>query len=340
MTVGAWMRRRAAAQSHNGANPIPCGGRRGRGRFSALAPRRLNRYWFSMRRAVIDIGTNTVKLLVADVHAGQVAPVLAKDQTTRLGEGVAATGRLKPTAIARTVAAIVDYVEAARALGVTQLTAFTTSAAREAGNRQEFLAVVRQQCGLAVAVLSGEREAELIFRGVTSDPAWATRPLLVLDIGGGSAEFIQGAAGQIARWQSLPLGAVRLTEQFRDRPFAELAEHLRTMLCAALAGYDLSGRQFVATGGATTTLGRVATGQADHADLTFAEVSGLVAGLNALPLADRQQVPGLPPERADIIVAGGAVVLFAMEALGALDLTVSTRNLRYGAVLSDDEPLD
>jgi len=286
-----------------------------------------------MRRAVIDIGTNTVKLLVADVRDGQVFTVVAKDQTTRLGEGVDATRQLKPTAIARTVAAIVDYVADARELGAS-LTAFTTSAARDAGNQQEFLEAVRRQCGLEVKVLSGQREAEFIFRGVISDPAWATKPLLVLDIGGGSAEFIQGAAGKIERWQSLPLGAVRLTEQFRDRTFAELAEHLRTTLRAALAGYDLTGRQFIATGGATTTLGRVATGKADHADLTFEEVSGLVAHLNAMPLAERRQVPGLPPDRADIIVAGGAVLMFAMEALGATILTVSTRNLRYGALLS------
>ena len=286
-----------------------------------------------MRRAVIDIGTNTVKLLVADVRDGQVFTVAAKDQTTRLGEGVDATRQLKPTAIARTVAAIVNYVAEARELKAS-LAAFTTSAARDAGNQQEFLEAVRRQCDLEVEVLSGQREAEFIFRGVTSDPAWSTSRLLVLDIGGGSAEFIQGVAGKIERWQSLPLGAVRVTEQFRDRTFAELAEHLRTTLCTALAGYDLTGRQFIATGGATTTLGRMVTGKADHADLTFEEVSGWVAQFNAMPLAERRQVPGLPPDRADIIVAGGAVLMFAMEALGATILTVSTRNLRYGALLS------
>ena len=312
-----------------------------------------------MRRAVIDIGTNTVKLLVADVRDGQVFPVVSKDQATRLGEGVDATRQLSPTAIARTVAAIVGYVADAHELEVTGLTAFTTSAARDAGNQQEFLEAVRQQCGLEVEVLTGQCEAELIFRGVTSDPAWSTNRLLVLDIGGGSAEVIQGKAGSVEKWASLPLGAVRLTEQFRERTFAELAEHLRTTLRAALAGYDMMGRQFIATGGATTTLGRIfAVGRVssrggldmfltpaevsgpttspavDHDNLTFEEVSGLVAHLNAMPLVERRQVPGLPPDRADIIVAGGAVLMFAMEALGATVLTVSTRNLRYGALLS------
>ena len=287
-----------------------------------------------MRHAVIDIGTNTVKLLVAEIRDGQVVPVVSKDQTTRLGEGVDATRRLNPAAIARTVAAITSYVADVHELEATNLIAFTTSAARDAVNQQDFLDAVRQQCGLEVEVLTGEREAELIFRGVSSDSVWAQHRLLVLDIGGGSAEFIQGTSGKIERWQCLPLGAVRLTEQFRDRSFAELVEYLRMTLWSALADYEVKGRQFIATGGATTTLGRIATGEADHAGLTFAEVSSLVARLNALPLAERRKIPGLPPDRADIIVAGGAVLMFAMEMLGATNLTVSTRNLRYGALLS------
>ena len=286
-----------------------------------------------MRRGVIDIGTNTVKLLVADVRDGQVHPVVSKDQTTRLGEGVDATGELTPSAIGRTVAAVAGYVADAREHAVAKLTAVTTSAARDASNRQEFLDAIRRQCGLEVEVLSGQREAELIFRGVASDPAWSAGRLLVLDIGGGSAEFIHGSADKIGGWQSLPLGAVRLTEQFRERTFAELVEYLRTTLRVALAGFVEPGCQFIATGGATTTLGRIATGAADHAGLTFAEVSGLVTHLNALTLAERRQVPGLPADRADIIVAGGAVLMFAMEALGASGLMVSTRNLRYGVLL-------
>ena len=286
-----------------------------------------------MRRAVIDIGTNTVKLLVADVRDGQVFPVVSKDQTTRLGEGVAATRQLASSAIERTVVAIARYVADAHEHAVTDLTAFTTSAARDAGNRQEFLDAVRRQCGLEVAVLSGQREAELIFRGVASDPLWAAQRLLVMDIGGGSAEVIQGRAGKMDHWTSLPIGAVRLTEQFCKHSFADLATHLRSLLRPALADFAADDCQFVATGGATTTLGRVATGAAEHASLTFEEVSALVAQLNAMSLAERRQVPGLPPDRADIIVAGGAALMFAMESLGVSALTVSTRNLRYGALL-------
>jgi exopolyphosphatase/guanosine-5'-triphosphate,3'-diphosphate pyrophosphatase len=301
-----------------------------------------------MRRAVIDIGTNTVKLLVADIRDGKVLPVVAKDATTRLGEGVAATRHLSRVAIARTVQTIADYAADAREHGAIEIIALTTSAARDADNRQEFLDAVRAKTGLTVEVITGQREAELIFRGVASDPAFAGGRLLVMDIGGGSAEFILGQAGMIEHLHSLPLGAVRLTEQFPD--FADLAEFLRATLYRELAGF--SDARLIATGGTITTLASIcrASGplaererrqasrlpynaHVDHATFTLDEVRALVLKLHAMPLDQRRQVPGLPPERADIIVAGGAVVLFAMEALGVYELTVSVRNLRYGALL-------
>ena len=152
-----------------------------------------------MRRAIIDIGTNTVKLLVADVNNGQVLPVVSKDATTRLGEGVDQTQRLSPLAITRTVETLGHYVADAKQLGAESVAAFTTSAARDASNRDEFLAAVGNACGLDVQLISGEREAELIFRGVCSDPAWSKERILVMDVGGGSTEFIHGKAGVIDR---------------------------------------------------------------------------------------------------------------------------------------------
>jgi exopolyphosphatase/guanosine-5'-triphosphate,3'-diphosphate pyrophosphatase len=284
-----------------------------------------------MRRAAIDIGTNTVKLLVAEVRDRQVFPIVSKYEPTRLGAGVDAARQLDRVAITRTVAAIANYVADAREHGAVDILAFTTSAARAAENRDEFLAAVRHQCALEVQVISGQREAELIFRGVCSDPVWATQHVLVMDVGGGSAEFILGRTGTIERWQSLPLGAVRLTEQFPD--FAKLAEHLRRTLPAALADYHTGNWKLIATGGTNTTLANVAKGKVDQTRLTQDEVRALVSNLNAMSLDERRRVPRLPPDRADIIVAGGAVTMFAMETLGAFELTVSTRNLRYGALL-------
>ena len=303
-----------------------------------------------MRRAVIDIGTNTVKLLVAEVCDGHVTPIVAKDVTTRLGESVHETQRLSSAAILRTVEAIARFVAKARALGTTDITAITTSAVRDATNRGDFFEAVRRQSGLAVQMISGEREAELIFRGVGSDPAWAGEPLLVMDIGGGSTEFIQGTAGKIERHCSLQLGAVRMTEQFGKTRFTELCAFLRDTLRRELAGYKLSGRRFIGTGGTILTLAALVArasrpsyfGQmsgrdarsttVDHTTLTCDEVRSLVERLRAMSLSERRNVPGLPPDRADIIVAGGAVAVAAMEVLGAAGLTVRARGLLFGAL--------
>ncbi len=288
-----------------------------------------------MRRAVIDIGTNTVKLLVADVSERQMVPVATKDRTTRLGEGVDDSKRLLPAAMARTVRAIQDFLAEARALGATDCVAVATSAARDAANRDEFLGQVRHVCGLEVELISGGREAQLIFRGVSSDPEWSGAPILVVDVGGGSAEFIQGVGGKMELFQSLPLGALRLTEKFGEGRFAELCEHLRATLTPALAGYSASRCRLIGTGGTITTLARIECGAVDHATISREKLEALLERLEAMPLAERKKVPGLPPERADIIVAGGVVLLMAMEVLEASELTVSVRNLRYGALVSD-----
>jgi exopolyphosphatase/guanosine-5'-triphosphate,3'-diphosphate pyrophosphatase len=305
-----------------------------------------------MRRAVIDIGTNTVKLLVADVEDGKVTPVVSEDQTTRLGEGINESKRLSRTAIARTIQIIDDFLGEARRLGAPDVLALTTSATRDAVNRDEFLDGVRCKCGLEVQVITGEREAELIFCGVSSDPEWSSSPLLVLDVGGGSAEFIQGERGKIERLQSLPLGAVRLTEQFGE-DFAGLVGFLRETLRQSLDGYGTRDRKMIGTGGTITTLAQVCTASAslaetqrrqperlpynslDRMSLMLDELRALVTKLNTQPLPERKKVQGLPPERADIIVAGGAVFLVAMEVLEATELTVSVRNLRYGALMVD-----
>jgi len=287
-----------------------------------------------MRRAVIDIGTNTVKVLVADMPQGQVVMVLHKDRVTRLGEGVHERQRLSTEAIDRTLQAIDEFHLEAKVAGAIHIIALTTSACRDAANRDEFFDAVRQKCGLEVQMVSGDREAELIFRGVSSDPEWSAAPLLVVDVGGGSAEFIQGRDGRMERSKSLPLGALRLTEQFGEGRLAELCEHLRAVLRPVLAQYKVSGSRMIGTGGTITTFARMEGGAIDHATIAREELFGLVRRLDAMPLAERKQVPGLPPDRADIIVAGGAVFLVAMEVLGAVELTVSVRNLRYGALLA------
>jgi len=288
-----------------------------------------------MRRAVIDIGTNTVKLLVADVQQEQAVPCLARDKVTRLGEGVNESRQLVPAAIARTIQVVSEFQAEAKALGATDTVVLTTSACRDAANRDAFFDGVRQICGLDVKLISGDREAELIFRGVCSDPGWSASPILVMDVGGGSAEFIQGHGGKMDVFHSLPLGALRLTEKFGEGRFTELNEHLRATLRHELASYDLHGRRMIGTGGTITTLARIEGRKIDHAKISRGKLLELVQRLEAMPLAQRKKVPGLPPDRADIIVAGGAVFLAAMGVLGANEITVSIRNLRHGALLAD-----
>jgi exopolyphosphatase/guanosine-5'-triphosphate,3'-diphosphate pyrophosphatase len=280
-----------------------------------------------MRRAVIDVGTNTVKLLVADVRSDEIRVVAQADTSTRLGENLQRTGQLNPAAVARTVTAVATYYQQARDLGATDIRAFTTSAARDAANGAEFLAAVRDRCGLAVEVISGDREAALIYRGVVSDPHFARRPVLVLDVGGGSAELMLAS-----RRVSLPLGAVRLTEMFPN-DFAGLCAHIRATLAEVVPAYRQGFQLIVGTGGTIITLARLLRPNANHQVLPAAELRSLVLRLNAMPLAQRRQLSGLPPDRADIIVAGGMVFVLALEALGASELTCCTRSLRYGALL-------
>lgn len=288
-----------------------------------------------MRRAVIDIGTNTVKVLVADVQQGQVVPLLHKDRVTRLGEGVNECQRLSTAAIARTFQTVDEFLVEAKASGAVHIIALTTSACRDAANRDELFDAVRQKCGLEVELISGDREAELIFRGVSSDPEWTGAPLVVMDVGGGSAEFIQGQDGKMEVFQSLPLGALRLTEQFGQGRLKELCEHVRSVLRPALKRYKIGGGWLVGTGGTISTFARMEWGAIDHVKISQESVLASVQRLDAMPLVERRKVPGLPADRADIIVAGGAVFLVAMELLGADELTVSIRNLRYGALLAD-----
>ncbi|NQU10918.1 Ppx/GppA family phosphatase [bacterium] len=292
-----------------------------------------------MRRAVIDIGTNTVKLLVADVDGTTVRAVHHTDCATRLGEGASRDGQLRPGPIAHTAGAVAEYGTAARHHGAEEVRAVTTSAAREASNSSELLAAVRDRCGIEVRVLSGDRESELIYRGVISDPAWADQPLLVIDVGGGSAEFIQGTGANIERHRCLSIGAVRLLDQFGEHGFAGLCQHLRTTLHRELQGYNPERRRVIGTGGTAVTLARIAAAgepaaAIDHAELNHDAVRALVTRLDALPLPERRQVPGLPPERADIIVPGGLVFVIAMELLRLPTITVSTRGLRHGVLVA------
>jgi exopolyphosphatase/guanosine-5'-triphosphate,3'-diphosphate pyrophosphatase len=308
----------------------------------------------SERRAVIDVGTNSVKLLVADAAGTSITPVLEKSDQTRLGRGFYQSHRLQRPAIEHTAQAVRDFAQEARSLRAGSIRVIATSATREAVNQAELLAAIQQVAGLPVEVISGAQEAEWVYRGVTSDPRLAGQPLLILDVGGGSTEFIVGDDTRARFGHSFKLGAVRLLEQIRvsDPPAAgELAQCRRQLrqlfeteiapvLRPVLASLNGAAVRLVGTGGSATILVAMELAlsgfdrsRIEARELSLAEVSGWLERLWSLPIAQRRQLPGLPPQRADVILTGAAIYEAVMETFGFTRLRVSTRGLRFAAVM-------
>ena len=312
-----------------------------------------------MKRAVIDIGTNSVKLLVADVAGREVRPILENSKQTRLGQGFYKTHRLQPAAITQTAEAVKKFAAAAREQGAEAIRVIATSAVRDAKNPRDLTEAIAHTSGLGVEIISGEQEADWTYLGVTCDPRLAAQPLLLLDVGGGSTEFILGHGARKDFCHSFPLGSVRLLENFpvSDPPTAvELAAcrawlkqflqtEVRPQLAAELRQEEKYGSkehrvQLIGTGGAATILARIEA-QLDGFDrdrieavrLSAAQVRTHCERLWRLPLAERRQIAGLPPRRADVILAGAVIYEAVMTEFGFNELRVSTRGLRFAVVL-------
>ena len=312
------------------------------------------------RRAVIDIGTNSVKLLVADVTPDSVEPVWEGSEQTRLGRGFYEDHRLRTEAIADTAKAVAHFVQTAGEQGASSVRVIATSAARDAVNAEELLDAVRVASGEAVEVISGEQEADWAFQGVLTDASLRSQPVLILDVGGGSTEFILGDAGRSVFRDSYRLGTVRLLEstqlsdpptpaelaatrsqlrRFLDREVRpQIAPHLRSCEAAARSA-ALPGIALVGTGGTTSILARLELQLPDYdrarieaTHFTAERLRWHVERLWNLPLAERRELPGLPPKRADVILFGTAIFEAVMESFGIATLRVSTRGLRFAAV--------
>ena len=310
----------------------------------------------NVRRAVIDVGTNSVKLLVAEVSPEGLQPVHEESRQTRLGQGFYETHRLQPEAIRQTAAAVEHFARLAREQGVTAIRVIATSAARDALNPADLTTAILHAAGLRTEIISGETEAEWAFQGVAACTDLAEKPLLLIDAGGGSTEFILGHRAHKSFARSFPLGTVRLMEKFpvSDPPTsAELADcagwlreflhaEVRPNLQAPLAAEQREGVvQLVGTGGTATLLARMEQGL-DHFDrdliertvLTHERVAAVRELLWRLPLAERARVPGLPAARADVILTGVLILEAVMVEFGFREMRVSTRGLRFAAVLT------
>jgi exopolyphosphatase/guanosine-5'-triphosphate,3'-diphosphate pyrophosphatase len=294
------------------------------------------------RWATIDVGTNTVLLLVAERRGATLAPVLERAEITRLGRGVDASGRLEAAAIRDTVAVLAAYGRDARALGATVLACVATSAARDAANGADFFSAARAAAGLDPEVIAGAEEARLVWTSAWRDFGVPGEPLAVLDVGGGSTELSFGDGPSPRGRESLQVGAVRLTERHvrGDPPPAEEVGRLRAAARDALrplAAIGRPGGRLVGVAGTVTTLSAVSQALPSYdaarvhgATLALDEVERLAALLARLTVRERAALPGMEPKRADVILAGALVVAEAMRTMGFDRLTVSDRGVRWG----------
>lgn len=298
-----------------------------------------------MRVAAADIGTNSTRLIVADVVHGAVDEVVRLLEITRLGQGVDAAGKLEVAAMARVLECLARYAEVARTHGAERLLAVATSAVRDASNRDALLTAIAGT-GFTPRVLSGEQEAEATFAGVLSGntPAAGT---LVIDVGGGSTELVLGGADGTVEWScSLQMGCVRMTERFlgeqRADPaaIADCVAEVRRQLEVVPA--TVSGRitRAIGVAGTATTAAAIELGltaydpeQIHGAQLTREAIARIGERLGSLSLSERTGVPGLEPKRAPVIVAGLIVLGTVLDALGLELLTVSERDILHGAAL-------
>jgi exopolyphosphatase/guanosine-5'-triphosphate,3'-diphosphate pyrophosphatase len=297
--------------------------------------------------AVVDIGTNSTRLLVADVAAGHVTEVERRSRVTRLGRGVDLSGQLSDEAIEAACAVIEDYVSIYRESGAGTVEAIATSAVRDASNGDAFIAELRERFALSARVLGGEEEARLTYLGATSSQP-PREPTLVIDIGGGSTELIVGSGEEIGFHTSLQAGVVRHTERHiaSDPPTAveleALAEDVRGPIEAA-AG-NLGGDTPVtgiAVAGTPTSLAAVEMELVPYDServhghtLTLPAIQRLLSRLASAPLAERREIPGMHPDRAPTIVAGVVILVEAMRAFGLESIEVSEHDILYGVAIS------
>jgi exopolyphosphatase/guanosine-5'-triphosphate,3'-diphosphate pyrophosphatase len=301
-----------------------------------------------VRYATIDVGTNTVRLLVADAEDDATYGVVFQEQViTRLGERLQETGTLSPAAMERTIRVLQRFAQTAKAHRVKEIFAVTTSAAREATNRTEFLDRARREAGIDLVVIAEEIEATLTALGVAHalGPDHAT--MLIVDIGGGSTEFTAFEQGRVTGYVSLPIGVVKLTEAHlkSDPPSSEelesAANSIRQSIRQVPATLSIPAAAIlVATAGTPTTLAaidlRLTTYDGERLTghrLSRNRILELLDHLCSLPLAERRKIIGLEPTRADVIVAGTLLTREILDLFGFDELTVSDGGLREGILL-------
>ncbi|GAA2283550.1 hydrolase [Streptomyces ruber] len=309
------------------------------------------------RVAAVDCGTNSIRLLVADADpaTGELVDLDRRMTIVRLGQGVDRTGRLAPEALERTFAACREYAEVIKELGAERVRFVATSASRDAENRDDFVRGVVEILGVEPEVITGDQEAEFSFTGATRELTGRTdleRPYLVVDIGGGSTEFVVGD-DHVRAARSVDVGCVRMTERHLvrdgavvDPPGPARVEAMRADIEAAL---DLAGRTvplgeartLVGLAGSVTTVSAIAqelpeydSAAIHHSRISYERVREITEWLIGSTHAERAAVPSMHPGRVDVIAAGALVLLAIMERTGAREVVVSEHDILDGIAWS------
>lgn len=298
------------------------------------------------RVAIIDIGTNSTRILVADVSGNQVEEVERISTVTRLGRGVDHSGKLSPEAIEDVCEAIAGYLKIVEELGAERVTVVATSAVRDASNADAFTAELRERFDLTTEVISGDEEARLTYRGAISGRA-GTEPLLVLDIGGGSTELIVGEGDRMVFHTSMQAGVVRHTERFitSDPPdpaeLENLASDIARLIAEVIENAELPPiHDAVGVAGTPSSLAAVDL-SLDPYDPEAVEGHPIpievaqkwLSRLAAMPLAERREVTGLHPARAEALVAGLVILIEVMRAFSLEQIRVSEHDILYGCAI-------
>lgn len=298
------------------------------------------------RLAAIDIGTNTILLLIAELNENGAFRVLEdRAEITRLGEGVDRSRQIGPAGEERSVEVLSSYLERCRSLAVDEVVAVGTSALRDAENADHFKARLKRELGLDLRVLSGEEEASFSYLAVRRGLTLEGKEVLVVDVGGGSTELIWGKGGDLFRWVSLSLGSVRLTERFlpsdpvREEEYGRLLAAIDDELERSLADWRIGGHvdAMVGIAGTFTTLAAVEKGLRQYAHgevhgsrLSRASVRRQVELFKGKNVAERSEIPGLEPKRADVILAGAMLIDRIMAFFQVEEVTVSDQGIRFG----------
>jgi len=298
------------------------------------------------RLAFCDIGTNAILLLIVEISCdGRFAVLDDLAEIPRLGEGVDSSTRIGTEGERRSLKVLHRYLERCRELAVDEIVVVGTSALRDATNSREVLARMNQQLGLGVRVLSGHEEAVYSFLAVQRGLHFGAAKLLVVDVGGGSTELIWGDARGMDRAVSINLGAVRLTERFlhsdpvADEEWAAMEAFIDRELgrLGSRGSERVESLTLVGIAGTFTTLAAVEKGltQYSHVEvhgclLTLTEVTRQVGVYQKMCVAERKLIPGLEPQRADVILAGASLVQKIMQWFGAAAVIVSDEGVRYG----------